>query len=315
MKRLLPLAFVVLPILVKSQCKDVYNTSVDCPTQADSLVLYNNAVKVYEFYENNKSYTKSNSTELITNDQKKTVFELLHDARKMFFLIRKTIASSKPDPRFPDIKPKEGYKDITYKDYYNVIDEYRFYQKELENQIVNSDAPAPLYDSRIGPILINEYKNLDSSSIYFGDLVNIPLYIPVVVKPFALLTEKELELRNEILHIIPKIVPKPEIEINVVKIEKRFEVKRDNILPEIVKNDTVQNIPGNYLDGTPVYIYNEYNSGAIVGYLYRRRLRKIRPEEYSRYAIPKWAKSIIENEKELEKLMRIRFGEYYIDSY
>lgn len=313
MKRLLLLAFVVIPMLGKSQCKDVYNTSVDCPTQADSLILYNNAVKVYEFYENNKSYVKTNSSELITNDQKKEIFEMLHTARKMFFLIRKSAAERKPDPRFPDIKPKEGYKDISYKEYYNVIDEYRFYQRELENEIVNGDAPSPLYDSRIGPILINEYQNLDSNSIYFGDLVNIPLYIPVVVKPFALLTEKELQLRNEILHIIPKVTPTPEIQI--VKIEKRFEVKRDSIIPEIIKNDTIQNIPGNYLDGTPVYAYNEYNSGATVGYLYRRRLRKIRPEEYTRYAIPNWAKKIIESKNDLDKMMRIRFGEYYIDSY
>lgn len=315
MKRLLLLAFVVIPMLGKSQCKDVYNTSVDCPTQADSLVLYNNAVKVYEFYENNKSYIKTKSEELITSYQKKEVFEMLHTARKMFFIIRKELANAKPDPRFPDIKPPKGYKDITYKDYYSTIDEYRFYQKELENQIVNSDAPAPLYDSRVGPILINVYQNTDSSSMYFGDLVNIPLYIPIVVKPFALLTEKELQLRNEILHIVPKITPAIEPKAIAVKTIIRSEVKKDSIIPITIKNDTVQIIPGDYLDGTPVYAYNEYGSGAIVGYFYKRRLRKIRPEEYLRYAIPAWAKKILADEKEFEKMMKIRFGSYYIGSY
>lgn len=306
MKAINTLIILLSPFLSFSQCKDVYKQNVECPTEADSLVLYNNALKVYEFYENNKSYKKTNSTELITIDQKKEVFEMLADARKMFFIIRRAVASSKPDPRFPDIKPKEGYKDITYKEYYSYIDEYRFYQRELENQIVHSNAPAPLYDSRIAPILINEYQNLDSNDMYFGDLVNIPLYIPVVVKPFVLLTSQELALRNEILHIIPKITPPVAVEIKNVDSPKRYAVKRDTI---------INNSPTTFETGITIYAYNEYGAGAFVGVLINRRFRKIKPSEYNKYAVPNWARKILEDEDALEKMLKIRFGEYYIGVY
>jgi hypothetical protein len=306
MKALIFLLIIIQPLLSFGQCKDIYKQNVECPTEADSLVLYNNALKVYEFYENNKAYAKTKSTELITIDEKKNVFELLQDAKKMFFIIRKAMASSKPDPRFPDVSPKPGYKDIAYKDYYSYVDEYRFYQRELENQIVNSNAPVPLYDSRIAPILINEYQNLDSNDMYFGDLVNIPLYIPVVVKPFVLLTNQELILRNEILHILPKIDPPLAIKIKNIDSPERYSIKRDTVYKQEI---TV------YDPGISIYAYNEYGAGAFVGVLINRRFRKIKPSDYNKYAVPQWARKILENEKDLEKMLKIRFGEYYLGIY
>lgn len=285
----------------KSQCRDIFGGKVECPTEEDSLVVYNNALKVYDFYENNKSYTKKKSTELVTASEKQSVYRLLEQAKKMFFVIRREMAKlNAEEKKFSAGKPKSEYKDITFKEYYSYIDEYRFYEREMENQIVNINAPAPIYDTRISPIIINEYECTDSSSVYFGDLVNIPLYIPVVVKPYMLLTSVELTLRNQILKITPIglapkiIVPK---QVNVVK----HMLKRDSI-----KLDTFS-----YKDGSPIYAFNQYGAGALIGFLVGRKFVKITPQEYDRYAVPKFARELLSDEKQLNKMLKLKFGEYY----
>jgi len=209
-------------------------------------------------------------------------------ARRMFFVIRRELKSMKPD-KFSVGKVKETYKDITFAEYFQEVDEYRFYQRELENQIININAPMPMYDYRIAPFIVNEYQNIDSNSCYFGDIVNIPLYVPVVVKPFALLTASEYSLRRELIHSLPeKIIP------NVIKIKK----------PTIKRNDE-------FYEGTPVYIYNNLGAGAFVGVLIGRKFKKVIPSKYKEYAVPTFAQTIIEDDKKLNELLLIKFGSYY----
>ena len=276
-----------------AQCKDFFNNKVDCPTLDDSLIVYNNAILVYEYYENNKSYIKSRSQELVTISDKTNIYQSLEDAKRMFFVIRKELKNmSNNDKKFLDAKPSIKYKDITFKDYYQEIDEYRFYEREMENQIININAPIPMYDTRIAPILINEYKNIDSSDVYFGDLVNLPLYIPVIVKPYSLLTSTELALRNQLLKIVPN---------NVI----RHSIKR-----ELVKAEN--NIPTN---GSPIYAYSSFGSGALIGFLVNRKFVKISPLKYEIYAVPFFAIELLKNDQELDKMLKIRFGGYYLGLY
>ena len=142
-----------------------------------------------------------------------------------------------------------------------------------------------MYDLRICPIIVNEYKCIDSTSEYYGDLVNIPLYIPVVVKPYLLLTADENILRNEILHITPKKLPKQ--DKNLV------------------------------IEGYPVYMAYEYGGGTLIGFLVNRKFRKIKPKEYKKFAVPKYAQKCLENNEELDKMLKIQFGAYYkgLDEY
>jgi hypothetical protein len=42
-----------------------------------------------------------------------------------------------------------------------------------------------------------------------------------------------------------------------------------------------------------------------------RKFRKIQPNEYNRYAVPLYGRQLLENQKELDKTLRIKFGEYY----
>jgi len=267
-----------------AQCFDTYGAEVDCPTLNDSLVIYNNSLKVNDYYKNNTIYIQTRSRELVTSDDKKDVFDLLQQARKMFFVIRRTVAKMEPD-KFRVGETSKKYKDITYEQYYSSIDEYRFYQRELENQIVNINAPQPIYDSRIAPILINEYKCSDSSSAYFGDLVNIPLYIPVVVKPFSLLSSTEIIERNEILNIT-------------------ITLSKSEIITKTIKESlTIQS----YYESSHLPIYYE---NTLIGFLAGRSFLKIKPSEYQYYAVKKIGQILLEDEERLNKFLKIKFGDY-----
>ena len=296
-----------------AQCKDIYGNNTDCPTENDSLIIYNNAIKVVEFYNNNTSYKLTSSKEITESSEKKTVFEDLRQARRMFNIIRRELATMKDD-KFSAGKPSAGYKDITYSQYYSEIDENRFYQRELENQIVNAEAPISMYDVRISPVYVNTYTCVDSASVYFNDLVNIPLYVPVIVKPFALLTEPELLIRNKILHIVPKPpVPKRNVETrdstNTIVIKKVI-----NNVPK----DTIIQVPDYYKlkpDGLPIYAFNGYGSGGVIGFMVGHRFKRLDRSQYGDYAVPFFARELLANDVELDKYLKVKFGAYYEGFY
>lgn len=307
--------FIILIVLnsmrSQAQCYDAFGSKTDCPTKEDSLVIYNNAFSVYQFYENNKGYLKTKSLEVITNNDKKEVFESLQLARRMFSIIRREMSSIKKEEskKFTAGKPKEGYEDINYSQYYQEIDEYRFYQRELESQIINATAPMSIYDTRICPIMVNEYKCIDTSSVYYGDLVNLPLYIPVIVKPYTLLTAAELNLRNEILHIIPAVVKNDTLyKINTTVIEIK---KADTLQRKMVKREYIIKENNQDVKGYPVYAAYEYGGGALIGFLINGKFKKIKPSEYIIYAVPYYARQLLENDLQLNKMLSAKFGAYY----
>ena len=303
MKTIITALLLCYSVSISAQCTDIYASKVDCPTEEDSLVLYNNAIKVVQFYDSNRSYQLTNSIELETVSQKKNVFEQLREARRMFTIIRREVANLNEDEKkFSAGKPKAGYKDISYSEYYQEVDEYRFYQRELENQIINANAQIPIYDNRIAPILVNTYQNYDTSSIYFGDLVQIPLYVPVVVKPFALLTGPELMLRNKVLKIpAPKVYP------------TRSMTKRDSgnnyIKKDIIVEKSPLLYPGAYK--LPVYYYNQYGSACVIGFMIGHKFKKLTYEEYPKYAVTTFARNLLADDLLLDKQLKIKFGDYY----
>jgi hypothetical protein len=303
MKTLFTLLMLSFSLCISAQCTDIYGSKVDCPTEEDSLILYNNAIKVVQFYDSNRSYQLTNSIELDTKAKKQDIFEQLKEARRMFNIIRRELANiSEAEKKFTAGKPKPGYKDISYKDYYQEVDEYRFYQRELENQIINANAQMPIYDYRIAPILVNTYQNYDTTSIYFGDLVQLPLYVPVVVKPFALLTGPELMLRNKVLKIAaPKVYP------------VRSMVKRDSGINYIKKDIIVEKNPLLYPSAykLPVYYYNQYGSACVIGFMIGHKFKKLTYEEYANYAVSTFARILLEDDILLDKQLKLKFGAYY----
>ena len=306
-------------LCVKSQCKDLFGKSAECPTPDDSMVIYNNCVKIYQYYETNKDYKKVKSIPINNEQDRKTMFNSMISAREKY---RQTIKEHEEYLKKNGIVLNTIFNDLPYESYFTEVDEYRFYQRELEFLILNWDAPFPMYDLRISPIFTNIYKYVGESNNLMGDEVNIAIYVPVTVKPISLLTESELETRNKILRIEnKKIIPKQVIV-------KRSMVKRDSIIPKvikilpndtqaIVKNETKNTTPviKNYTSMFAVYSSSPYGGGAFIGYMIDGKFKKVLREEYIQYAIPPYARKLLEDDKELDNMLKIKFGAYYKGMY
>jgi hypothetical protein len=65
-------------------------------------------------------------------------------------------------------------------------------------------------------LVVNSYENRYGRDGFNGDFVNVALYIPVTVKPYAMLTDSEKVVREQILNgNIPKGVIKKKTMIYV----------------------------------------------------------------------------------------------------
>jgi hypothetical protein len=325
MKTLLILPiFLVSFLFVNGQCKDVYEKPCDCPTLEDSLILYINAISVIEFYDYNPAYKKVGSKDIRTYFEQREVFDLMKQSRRLFSVIRKHLESMKQDPKFASIPPKFKYQDITFNQYYKQINQYRFSQRELENQIVNRHAPFPIYDYRIAPIFLNEYECVDSTSEFFGDLVNIPMYIPIVVKPDKMLTDSERIARNELLksfNIHDLYVKMKENKLN--NLLNKIKVNMADTTNKKIQSYTIINVntkvlenkSKDYITNYPVHFYGLYGGNSIIGFMVGRKFQKIQPNDYKTFAIQKHCKEILENEKNLISYLKIKFGDYFNGFY
>lgn len=326
------LCFTILVSLAftsKSQCIDIYGRQSDCPTADDSLVVYNNALKVYEFYEKNSDYVKIKSIKLKTRQDVINCFYALQDAVDTFnvhWQLRERVLKGEFIPNV--LLPRDG-KNIPISDYYQYLDAYRFYQRELENGILNVNSPFPIYDIRIAPLVVNSYENRYGRDGFNGDFVNVALYIPVTVKPYKLLTDSEKVVREQILKgVIPKkIVPKTTKVITPTPPPKA-EIKKiindttplpaaniDIILPPVqkqVKGKTGK-LPSNAI---PYYLRTGNGGGCLIGWMCGRKFRRYLPtDEFYNEAVPNSVKEFLDDEIQLDKYLRIQFGAYYSGFY
>lgn len=159
-------------------------------TQQDSLDIYNNAKKVQEFYNNTSEYYKSK-----TNNYNIKKFNELNDSAnfKVNSDIKNKHTYSTPlGDRV--IKPEEYRKDI---------DKNKYYQREQQYEILNTNAPMQLFDKRITPQYGVNYSSKDShyhdrvNHPVVGDEVDIMAYDPIAVKPYSMLTPEEKVIRDK----------------------------------------------------------------------------------------------------------------------
>jgi hypothetical protein len=310
---LIVLSILLLSINLSGQCLDIYGHSVECPTIDDSLVIYNNSLKVYSYFENNKNYKKISSIRLNNRLDVTKCFYKLDSSLDNFKLLWQQRERMLNGEKLNVLIPKNG-ENIEIELYYQRIDDYKFYQREFENGILNTTSPFPMYDVRIAPLVINKYIN-NYSDEFNGDEVEIALYIPVTVKPYSLLTEDEMKLREKILGVKPKYVnsnifPKRKVITRTDSMIRPMHVitstKKDSILPpSSYKYPLFEN---NFTN--PIYANNGYTN-CLIGWMIGRKFRKIKPKEYSQFAVPLYGRELLENEKELDKTLRIKFGEYY----
>lgn len=217
MKTLISALLILCTFNAKSQCLDIFGHKVDCPTMDDSLVIYNNSVKVYNYYKAANGYKELDVKELTSNYEKKELFVDMQTKRAEY----KALLAQRNAYNYSHGLLSEK---ATFEDYYAVVDDYRFFQREFEFNIINFAAPFPLYDSRIAPIVIRNYVN-SSDGENKNDEVNLPMYIPVVIKPDILLTDSERIVRKKILDAI---------EANEAKSQTRERIKN-----ALIKKDTV----------------------------------------------------------------------------
>ena len=319
------LALLCLTINLKAQCLDFFGRSVDCPTENDSLTVYNNSLKVYEFYEKNPDYIKIKSVRFKTNQDVLNCFYNLQDAVKEFkqrFDLRERVLNGENIQNV--LLPRDG-KNIPLSDYYVVIDDYRFFQRELENGILNTKSPFPIYDYRIAPLVVNSYENRFGKDDFNGDFVNIALYIPVTVKPYRLLTEEEKKEREAILNgvISPdKIKPKNPAK----KLQPASELKRitndttllptaniEFTLPEITKQ--TRNSVVTPLIGTPVFYDSPLGGGWLMGHMIGRKFRKFQPTDEFYWALPKQLKDFLMDDNAIKVYLELIYGKYYDGIY
>jgi hypothetical protein len=292
MKTILAFIFSSLSLFGHSQCYTFYGAPAPCPTVNDSLEIYQNAVKVYEFYHRNKTYKPVKTVRIKSAEDQRMVYEKMLESRKMYFVLRNNKNNKKVSGK-TQFEHSVGYKDVGYNQYFNQVSAHRFRQRDLENQIINAESPFPLYDNRIAPIVINEYKCLDSSSKYFGDIVNIPMYIPVVVKPQGMLSKAELAERNSLLGIVVQETPEEKETVN-----NGVATSADLTTAELNK-------------GVPIYYYNGYGSGSLIGFLHKRTFHRICKSDYHNYAIPKFARELLDDEEALTNWIKTQFGSRY----
>jgi len=302
-----------------SQCIDVFGRNADCPYSYDSLVVYNNALKVYEFYEKNPDYVKLKSVKLTTAQSVRDCFYQLQDAVDSFQIrwqLRERVLKGEDLPKV--LLPRDG-KNIPMSDYFIYVDAYHFYQRELENGILNTTSPFPVYDIRIAPLVVNSYENRFGHDGFNGDFVNVALYIPVTVKPYAMLTDSEKVVREQILSgNIPKQVIKKKMVIATLPPKTKKQVDTtilqsaniELVLPTIEKIPAPKIRKAIPLDAIPIY-YNDW----LMGYMVKRKFRKFLPEDEFYWALPKWMVQFLNDDTAIEKYLRIKYGGYYDGLY
>ena len=150
-------------------------------TATDSLNVYNSAIKTLDYYDKNKDYEKWNTLNSYNpEDNYFKTGNLLKDLAENVKEYNKESHS--------DIK---GNK-VPLSKYYKNISPTQFQQRELADGYLDINSPMPLYDRRIVPNQISTYANK-----HMGDRVTVPMYDPISVKPYNMLTEEEKKLREE----------------------------------------------------------------------------------------------------------------------
>jgi hypothetical protein len=163
------------------------NPSWPKPTATDSLNLYNNTVKVLNYYRS-KNYKEPYSPSYNLDN----VFQDLNNAKKMFDSENKSKSIM-----YPTTSGKAGIGSIPTSIYYKKLSPYQFKQRETANSILDTRAPMSMYDLRINPTAGYFFNNINAKDFLHGDGVSINDYDPIAIKPDKLLTSAERKLKEQ----------------------------------------------------------------------------------------------------------------------
>ena len=164
--------------------------NLNAPTAQDSLDLYNNTRLLEQYYKNYQpGISGVNGTDgdgPFPGDPR--VFENLQEVTDFY------------EPGWDRITNRSDNDNVSLDEYYQYIDENKFKQREIGNEMLDLRTPMGLYDKRIPPTMQHYYTNNIPGDYMEGDLVDIPLYDPALVIPESLIGElspEELIRRRE----------------------------------------------------------------------------------------------------------------------
>jgi hypothetical protein len=60
-----------------------------------------------------------------------------------------------------------------------------------------------------------------------------------------------------------------------------------------------------------VYYYNQYGSACVIGFMIGHKFKKLTYEEYPKYAVTSFARTLLADDLLLDKQLKIKFGDYY----
>lgn len=146
-------------------------------TTSDSLAVYNNASQVRNYYLNNPDYHPVG-------------IPIKYSTSKIFNSNDAGVQLMKNN-NYNTIQPGHNTSTkITPDQYRKNVDGNKYYQRELQNTMLDLNSPMSLFDKRISPQFQTDYSNLNT-----GDVVTMNQYDPIAVKPWNMLTDDERKIR------------------------------------------------------------------------------------------------------------------------
>jgi hypothetical protein len=280
---------------------------VPIPTTADSLKVYNAALKLVDYYKNDKRHYAPRIDEYTGNIERARVDEVGQKNLDKFREMYKDLA----DPGFK-------YEGSLYEFDYGLPKQELLkrvgqaiaqsksaspgtaYYKDAFPSRIDINAPSAYVDSRISP---QGFMYFDSTVPQrgrvpepAGSITGAWYYDPIAIKPVAMRTRQEQAEFNRKYgkpkpRTAPKPAVKPEPKKELVK-EPVKEIKKEQPKPVEKKQ--------NVYEGTPVYSPGAGSGlpSALVGFLNQKGdTTFIKPEDYERFAVPKYGKEFIESKK------------------
>lgn len=180
------------------------------PTSQDSLNLYNNSLKVLDYYKN-RGYKGGES------------------GTPIGAIANLDLYAKEYDPSLPRAVPLTNGKSKEVKlpmsQYRKDVDQNQFYQREGMDSMLDTRSPMQLFDRRIEPTKRYRFENTDTTDPLYGDIVGIYSYDPEKIKPSF--------LRNNPTRTSSPNNPKPVIpagpELNPTAIQGIVPTGRPNV--------------------------------------------------------------------------------------
>ena len=279
------------------------------PTTADSLKLFNAQIALNNFYD--KEVKAGRLKKDVFNGAYDTNLNELKDENLRFY--RDAIYT----------RPLVGGSyDKMYNKYFNLTPEQvrvlelkglaqtkagnanQQYYRDLITPLQNLGAPFAMIDSRIKPQRMIDYDAIEGTKNYPGGSVSVYDYDPLAIKPYNMRTPKEREEWKK-KYGKPKPKPtqkttKPQPKVEPKKLEP---IKREEPIKKVEQPKPVER-KQNIYEGSPVYSPGAgIGAGStLVGFANQKGdTTYVKPEDYERFAVPKYGKEFIESKMERQR--------------